>query len=292
MAQLEVTQSTASRQTGLVSEEYVVKAMPPTLGSLDMTTTYIMIIFFITNATTAVAGGAAAFTYLLIGALAFFIPSVITTSQLGNMFPHEGSLYNWTHKAFGGYWSFFVAFCAWFPGVLVMITAGDVIVAFIQGLNVNWLVEPWQQGLVIVAIVVFSGVIATRRFRMVKNTINMVAVLTFVAVFLLGLAAIAWLANGHAVQTSFSHFSDWSISTANISLFGLVTLAYLGIETPLNMGGELAKSGLAERGKRKIITGHLFWGTLLVFIGYFVATFALLVVEGSSKITSPFALVS
>ena len=123
MAQLEVTQSKASRQTALVSEEYVVKAMPPTLGSLDMTTTYILIIFFITNATTAVAGGAAAFTYLIIGALTFFIPSVITTSQLGNMFPHEGSLYNWTHKAFGGYWSFFVAFCAWFPGVLVMISA-------------------------------------------------------------------------------------------------------------------------------------------------------------------------
>src|SRR5260221_2751417 len=141
-----------------------------------------------------------------------------------------------------------------------MITAGDVIVTFIQGLNANWLVQPWQQGLVIVAIVVFSGVIATRRFRMVKSTINMVAVLTFVAVFLLGLATIAWLANGHAVQTSFSHLSDWSINwtgaAANISLFGLVTLAYLGIETPLNMGGELAKSGLAERGKRRIITVH------------------------------------
>src|SRR5260221_4372742 len=173
-----------------------------------------------------------------------------------------------------------------------MITAGDVIVTFIQGLNANWLVQPWQQGLVIVAIVVFSGVIATRRFRMVKNTINMVAVLAFVAVFLLGLAVIAWIANGHASVTSFSHLSDWSISTANISLFGLVTLAYLGIETPLNMGGELAKSGLAERGKRKIITGHLFWGTLLVFIGYFVATFALLVVEGSSNGATPFALVS
>jgi len=287
----------SAREPGsLASEEYVVKAMPSVLGKFDMVAIYLLIIFYITNSTVAASAGAAAFTYLALGGVAFFIPCVIATAQLGVMFPHEGSLYNWTHKAFGGYWSFFVAFCAWFPGVLVMITDGDAIVAYLQGLNANWLVEPWQQGLVIIGIVAFSGVVAIQRFRMVKNTINMVAVLTFVAVFLLGLATIAWLAKGHTAATSFSHFSDWSInwtgSAANISLFGLVTLAYLGIETPLNMGGELAKSGLAEGGKRKIITGHLFWGTLLVFIGYFVATFALLVVEGSSNAATPFALVS
>jgi glutamate:GABA antiporter len=97
----------------LSSEEYVVKAMPPILGSLDMTVIYVMIIFFITNATTAIAGGAATFTYWILGAITFFIPCAIATAQLGVMFPHEGSLYNWTHKALGGYWSFFVAFCAW-----------------------------------------------------------------------------------------------------------------------------------------------------------------------------------
>src|SRR6266851_3691742 len=161
----------------LVSEEYVVKTMPTILGKFDMVAIYLMIIFYATNAATAVAGGAAAFTYLLIGGITFFIPCVIATAQLGVMFPHEGSLYNWTHKALGGYWSFFVAFCAWFPGVLVMIIDGDAIGVYIQGLNIHWLIEPWQQGLVIIAGVAFSGVIAVQRFRMVKNTINMVAVL-------------------------------------------------------------------------------------------------------------------
>src|SRR5712691_13556598 len=87
----------------LVSEEYVAKAMPPILGKFDMVAIYLMIIFYATNAATAVAGGAAAFTYLLIGGITFFIPCVIATAQLGVMFPHEGSLYNWTHKALGGY---------------------------------------------------------------------------------------------------------------------------------------------------------------------------------------------
>ncbi len=59
-----------------------------------MVAIYLMIIFFITNATTAVAGGAAAFTYLILGGFTFFIPCVIATAQLGVMFPNEGSLYN------------------------------------------------------------------------------------------------------------------------------------------------------------------------------------------------------
>src|SRR5438128_11031760 len=212
MATYEVPARQSSRQSTLPSEEYVAKTMPPILGTLDMTATFLIIIFFITNATTAVAGGAAAFTYWALGAVTFFIPCVIATAQLGVMFPNEGSLYNWTHKAFGGYWSFFVAFCAWFPGVLVMIVAGDVIVVFRQGLNSNWLIAPWQQGLVIVGIIAISALIAVQRFRMVTNTINMVAVLIFIAVVLLGLAGIAWLAGGHPMATSFSHFSDWNIN--------------------------------------------------------------------------------
>src|SRR5947209_10374543 len=151
--------ATRTLSAPLASEAYVAKTMPPLLGTLDMTSTYLMIIFFITNATTAVAGGAAAFTYWLIAGVTFFIPCVLATAQLGVMFSYEGSLYNWTHKAFGGYWSFFAAFCAWFPGVLVIIVAGDVIVVFLQGLNSNWLIAPWQQGLVIVGIIAISALI-------------------------------------------------------------------------------------------------------------------------------------
>jgi amino acid transporter len=273
----------------LTSEGYVVKAMPPILGAFDMTATYLMIIFFITNATVAASGGAAAFTYLLIGGITYFLPSVIATAQLGIMFPYEGSLYNWTHRIFGGYWSFFSAFCAWFPGILVMVSAGDVIVSLLQGLNSHWLTDPKEQGAVIIAVVVFSGIIATRRFRVVQNIVNIVVILTFVAVFLIGLAGVVWLVQRHPSATNFANLSGWSINwrpdTSNISLFGLVTLAYLGVEGPLNMAGEIKE--------RKVIRKHLIWGTILVFIGYFVATFSLLVVEGAANASAtPFSLIS
>ena len=117
----------------LPSEEYTIKAMPKVAGPLGLTATFVLIIFFITNTPTAIQAGAGTFTFWVIGAITFFIPCVIATAQLGHMFPHEGSLYNWTHRAFGGYWSFFVAFCAWFPCILLMIVAADAVVGYLQG---------------------------------------------------------------------------------------------------------------------------------------------------------------
>src|SRR5579864_9221950 len=158
----------------LPSEEYVVKTMPPIVGTLDMTATFVLIIFFITNVTSAIQGGAGTFTFWVVGGITFFIPCVIATAQLGHMFPHEGSLYNWTHRAFGGFWSFFVAFCAWFPCILLMIVASDVIVGFVQGLNPAWLTAPWQQGIVLILLVFLSGVLAVQRFRVVLSLVKMV----------------------------------------------------------------------------------------------------------------------
>src|SRR5213075_893655 len=52
----------------------------------------------------------------------------LVTAQLGQMFPQEGSLYVWTQKALGPFWGFFAGFCAWWPGILVMVATGDAVV--------------------------------------------------------------------------------------------------------------------------------------------------------------------
>jgi len=277
------------KQVGLPSEEYTVKTMPPIAGSLDLTATFVLIIFFITNVTSAIQGGAGTFTFWIVGGITFFIPCVIASAQLGHMFPHEGSLYNWTHKAFGGYWSFFVAFCAWFPCILLMITASDVVVGYLQGLNPNWLVAPWQQGLVLVLLLALSGIIAIQRFRTVLNLVKVALGLAFVAVLLVGIAGAVWLLKGHPSVASFRTPTDWGLAWNpsgyyTLALFGFITQSYLGIEVPLNMGGEMTS--------RKVVTRHLLWGTLLVFIGYFVASFGVLVVLGTAPSGIPFALVS
>jgi len=50
-----------------------------------------------------------------------------------------------------------------------------------------------------------------------------------------------------------------------LALFAFITQAFLGIEVPLNMGGELTG--------HKVVTRHLLWGALLVLVDYFVTSF-------------------
>src|SRR5215469_16097658 len=276
----------------LPSEDYPAKAMPKVAGPLGLTATYVLIIFFITNTPSAIQAGAGTFTFWIVGGLTFFIPCAICTAQLGHMFPHEGSLYNWTHRAFGGYWSFFVSFCAWFPCILLMIVAADGVVGYLQGLNSNWLTQPWQQGVVLMLILAFSGFIATRRFATTLNLVKVVLVIAFLAVFITGLAGVVWLLKGNHAATSFSFKTpaDWGFAWNpngyyTLALFAFIVQSFLGIEVPLNMGGEM-------RG-RNPVTRHLLWGTILVLIGYFVTSFGLLVVVGAtpSTIANPLAMV-
>ena len=277
----------------LPSEQYTIKAMPKVAGPLGLTATFVLIIFFITNTPTVIQAGAGTFTFLVIGGITFFIPCVIATAQLGHMFPFEGSLYNWTHRAFGGYWSFFVAFCAWLPCILLMIVAADVVVGYLHGLNPNWLVQPWQQGIVLMLILAFSAVIAIQRFASTLTLVKVVLGIAFLAVSMTGLAGVFWLLKGHPAAISFKTPTDWGLAWNpngyyTLALFAFIVQAFLGIEVPLNMGGEMTG--------RNPVTRHLLWGTVLVLVGYFVTSFGLLVVNpnvpnGSMYVGNPYALV-
>src|SRR6202040_2719038 len=138
-------------------------------------------VLFISNSAVLAAGaGPSAYVYWGIGFLTFLIPGAIVTGQLGLMFPGEGSIYVWTNKAFGAFLGFFAGFCAWWPGILVMIATGDVVVSLIQQLgaqinpNLSLLVPAWQQGLVIVLVIAFSFAISVLRFRVTQNLVNVV----------------------------------------------------------------------------------------------------------------------
>jgi amino acid transporter len=105
-----------------------------------------------------------------------------------------------------------------------------------------------------------------------------------VAILLVGLAGILWLAQGHHSYTNFGHFTskpggwfqgmnnfplDLNSSTSTWSLYGFVILALLGIEVPLNMGVEIVNM--------KAITRYLVWGSIVVMAAYLIDNWALLV---------------
>src|SRR5579885_221396 len=233
----------------LRSERIAGGILPKVLNSFDMVAIFVAIVLFISNSAVATAingspTGGAAYVYWILGFITFLIPGAIVTGQLGLMFPGEGSIYVWTNKAFGAFLGFFAGFCAWWPGVLVMIATGDVVVSLIQQLggqfNASLLADPWSQGLVIILVIAFSFFMSVLRFRVTQNFVNIVFVAYGGAIVLIGLAAVLWLVTGHASNTNFS--TSWLPSGSTASLYGLIILALLGIEVPLNMGVEINDS--------------------------------------------------
>src|ERR1700738_5067354 len=182
----------------LRSERIAGGILPKVLNSFDMVVIFVAIVLFITNSAVATSiNGAstngAAYIYWLLGFVTFLIPGAIVTGQLGLMFPGEGSIYVWTHKALGTFWGFFAGFCAWWPGILVMVATADLIVTMLQFLNSGWLQQPWQQGVVIVAVIWFSTGLSILRFRVTQNMVNIVFVIYGAAIAAAGLAGVAWL---------------------------------------------------------------------------------------------------
>ena len=261
----------------LRSERIAGGILPKVLNSFDMVAIFVAIVLFITNSAVAtsingIPTSGAAYIYWVLGFITFLIPGAIVTGQLGLMFPGEGSIYVWTNKAFGAFLGFFAGFCAWWPGILVMIATGDVVVSFIQLLgiqinpNLSLLAEPWQQGAVIVAVIAFSFFLSVLRFRVTQNFVNIVFLAYGGAIVLVGLAGLLWLFTGHPSQTDFSLTQQhWVPNGSTASLYGLIILALLGIEVPLNMGVEITNT--------RSITRYLLWGSVVVMLAYLIGTF-------------------
>src|SRR5258707_1928081 len=176
MAILKAPNATAGRNDLLRSERVAGGILPKVLNSFDMVVIVVAIILWIPNSAVVTRAGAAAFIYWGLGFITFLIPGAIVTGQLGLMFPGEGSIYVWTTKAFGRFTGCIAGFCAWWPCILVMIAAGDVIVSLIQHLGTllqtPLLQEPSTQGYVIMITLVFSYVLSILRFRVTQNLAN------------------------------------------------------------------------------------------------------------------------
>src|SRR5690242_3574275 len=161
---------------------------------------FIAIVLFIPNVSVVQAtqgAGVATYVYWVIGTITFLLPGAIVSGQLNRFMPADGSIYVWTHRALGPLWGFFAGFCAWFPGVLVLLAASAGIISLIQGIgtqiagaNANWLVEPWQQGVVVLSVLLVGGWLSTLRLRLLMTIAKGVVALYLLGIFVVGLAGI------------------------------------------------------------------------------------------------------
>src|SRR3989454_4170006 len=290
MATTTTTVGAPARPGELLSERIAPGILPKVLGPFDMVAIFVAIVLFANQGSVIQAAGAAGFVYWIIGFVTFLIPGAIVTGQLGLMFPGEGSIYVWTNKALGAFWGFFAGFCAWWPGALVMVATADLVVTLLQFLLTlppfnlqNPLSGLWQQGIIILAVIWFSSALSILRFRVTQNMVNGVFVIYGAAILTVGLAGLAWLLGGHPAANDFSR-NAFGLNSGNATFYGLVILALLGIEVPLNIGVEIRD--------RKAITSYLVWGSIVVMIGYLLLTFGAMVVVPVKGVNSTTAILT
>src|SRR6184192_652427 len=273
---MEVVMASQADDRQMISERIAPGMLPRVLSSFDMTIIFVAIVLFIVNASAIQQAHQAAYTYWILGFLAFLIPGALVTAQLGQMFSQEGSLYVWTQKALGPFWGFFAGFCAWWPGVLVMVATGDAVVTIWQFIDKGALPKAWEQGLVILAVLWFSALMSMLRLRMTQSYANWAVVFYGAGIFVIGLAGILWLiGDGHSATGGFGTASNWSLHSGTWTLFGLVILALLGIEVPLNMGVEIVNM--------RSIKKYLFWGSIVVMFAYLWTTLGTMLSLPASK---------
>src|SRR5262245_1205993 len=91
----------------MISEKVAPTLVGRVLTSFDLVVIFVALVLFVSNSSSVQFAGPAIFVYWVLGFLTFLIPGALVTAQLGRMFPEEGSLYVWTHKALGSFWGFF-----------------------------------------------------------------------------------------------------------------------------------------------------------------------------------------
>ncbi|HLZ63253.1 MAG TPA: ATP-binding protein, partial [Ktedonosporobacter sp.] len=130
-----------------------------------------------------------------------------------------------------------------------------------------------QQGIVVLIVLLAAGWLSTLPLRLLMKAIKGVIVVYIIAILIVGLAGAIWLLKGHTPQISFTS-SNLSFSRPNIVLYGVIVLALLGIEVPLNMAAETRQPNAPSL--------FLRWGPWVVLLAYLLGTFGVMVVVPQS----------
>src|SRR5437588_8498845 len=184
----------------LRSEQRTGEILPRVLSRVDLLILFIAVVVFIPDAAvvqTTQTAGASTYLYWVVGTLTFLLPGAIVTGQLNRFMPVDGSIYVWTHRALGSLWGFFAGFCAWVPGILVLLTAGDFVRSLIQGIGMqafgtdaNWLTDPWQQGMLVLLMLVVGGWLSTLPLPLLMRWARYSILLYGLGIFSIGLTRV------------------------------------------------------------------------------------------------------
>ena len=183
--------------------------------------------------------GAQAFTWNIIMALTFFIPSALLFAELGTAFPQEGGPYLWARLAFGRlaatinnvlYW---VTNPVWFGGTLAILAATTVSVFWLDGNDMS----PFWFYAFTLAFVWVGTLAAILSFKVGKYIPISGAYARFILLgfFTLSTFVYAFQHGVHGVS-----LPDFAINKSGLfGLAGLIMFGYVGFELPNTAGDEM-----------------------------------------------------
>ena len=189
------------------------------------------------------SGGPQSFTWLMIFAIIFFIPSGLLFAELGTAFPEEGGPYLWSRLAFGRYvgavnnFLYWVTNPVWMGGTLAVGAAVAWGTFFGNGPDVSWFTF-YLIGLVFIWVGTGAAILS---FSVGKWIPISGAIARFVMLGFFSLTVVVYAVqngmNGVTAGQFFPHGSAWSIGF--VGLAAVIMFNYVGFELPNTAGDEM-----------------------------------------------------
>jgi glutamate:GABA antiporter len=240
------------------------KILPRVLSRFDLIAIYFALIFGSYGAAQMAGKGWAGISMMTLAALTFLVPCALASYELGTLFPGEGGIYVWAHKAFGPVHGFIAGWLSWVPIFLLLPLGTTTIVAHLQvGLRQEWplSVQVLVQ-MIIVWLIVGLAVSGLRLSQGYVKAVFFVSLGTALTVFLAGMLR-------HAPANPITH----DIVSLDLGKYGALYSAailwLLGVEVPFNMGAEI-------KDVKRSAGAMMLWGSLLLLAGYYLGIIGIL----------------
>ena len=242
-----------------------------TIGVGDMTLLTVSAILLLDTLSASASIGVSSITWWLIMGLAFFIPYGLISAELGTTYPEQGGIYSWIRDAFGKRWGTRVTWLYWLNNVLWNASISILFAGIFSQMFLPEMSLAMQLALAIGLnwLVVASTCLSLRVGKWVPNIGASLKMITFAAIVAGGL--IYALQPGVELANDFSWEAfqpEWGSSTQYVStiLYGM-----LGFELICSASEEM------KHPERDIPRSILSSG-VMIFLGYILATFAILAV--------------
>ncbi len=237
----------------------------------DMTLfTVSAILLLDTLAASASIGVSSLFWWPLL-ALVFFIPYGMISSEMGTTYPEQGGIYAWVRDTFGKRWGTRVTWLYWLNNVLWSASVSVLFVGMFAALFWPAMSLMLKLGLAILLnwVIFFMTIQSLSIGKWVPNIGAILKMITFTSLIVAGIIFAINTPDQLANEFSWEAFApQWGSSSQYIS-----TIIY-GM-----LGFELMSSASEEmKNPKRDIPRSIFISGVLIFMAYFLGTFAILAV--------------